>query len=394
MSPPSPPALTVLVDADVYAPEPLGRRCVIVAGERVVALPEAPPRIEGLGVETIDLGGRLVVPGFVDAHVHVTGGGGEAGPHTAAPAPPLSGYTTAGVTSVVGLLGTDDTTRTTGGLVRRVRALRAEGLSAWAWTGGYHLPPTTLTGSVRSDIAFVREVIGFGEMALSDHRSSQPTPDEIARVAADCHVGGLMTGKAGVLHLHLGDGARGLQTVRHLLDTTEIPPRTFHPTHVNRRAGLLDEAFALTERGVAVDLTAFPPGEAVGDEVSAADAIACFVTSGLPQDRLTVSSDGGGCLPTFDAQGELVRMGFATSASLADLLAELLASGQPLEAVLPVFTSNPARLLRLGGKGVVAPGASADLVVLDAAGRPADVMARGRWHVRDGRAVVRGTFEP
>ena len=392
MSPPS-PALTVLVDADVYAPEPLGRRCVVVAGERVVAVTEAPPRLAGLDVETVDVGGRRLIPGLVDAHVHVTGGGGEAGPHTAAPAPPLSGYTTAGVTSVVGLLGTDDTTRTTGGLVRRVRALRAEGLSAWAWTGGYHLPPTTLTGSVRSDIAFVREVIGFGELALSDHRSSQPTPDEIARVAADCHVGGLMTGKAGVLHLHLGDGARGLRTVRHLLDTTEIPPRTFHPTHVNRRAELLDEALALTERGVTVDLTAFPPGEAVGDEVSAADAVARFVASGLPQERLTVSSDGGGCLPTFDAQGELVRMGFATSAALADLLAELLASGQRLEAVLPLFTSNPARLLRLAGKGVVAPGASADLVVLDAAGRPAGVMARGRWHVRGGRAVVRGTFE-
>ena len=390
---PPPPALTVLVDADVYAPEPLGRRCVVVAGERVVAITETPPRLGGLAVETVDVGGRRLVPGFVDAHVHVTGGGGEAGPHTSAPAPPLSGYTTAGVTSVVGLLGTDDTTRTTGGLVRRVRALRAEGLSAWAWTGGYHLPPTTLTGSVRGDIAFVREIVGFGELALSDHRSSQPTSDEVARVAADCHVGGLMTGKAGVLHLHLGDGARGLSMIHHLLDTTEIPPRTFHPTHVNRRAGLLDEAFALAERGVTVDLTAFPPGEAVGDEVSAADAVARYLAAGLPPDRLTVSSDGGGCLPTFDGQGELVRMGFATSASLADLLADLLAAGHAPDAVLPFFTSNPARLLRLAGKGVVAAGAAADLVVLGDDGRPHDVMARGRWHVRGGRPVVRGLFE-
>ena len=397
----SSPALTVLVDADVYAPEPLGRRCVVVAGERVVAITDVPPRLDGLTVETVDIGGRRLIPGLVDAHVHVTGGGGEAGPHTSAPAPPLSGYTTAGVTSVVGLLGTDDTTRTTGGLVRRVRALRAEGLSAWAWTGGYHLPPTTLTGSVRGDIAFVREIVGFGELALSDHRSSQPTADEVARVAADCHVGGLMTGKAGVLHLHMGDGARGLSVIRHLLDTTEIPPRTFHPTHVNRRAGLLDEAFALAERGVTVDLTAFPPGDApsagsgqaVGDEVSAAEAVARYLAAGLPTDRLTVSSDGGGCLPTFDAQGELVRMGFATSASLADLLASLLAAGHAPDAVLPFFTSTPARLLRLAGKGVVAVGAAADLVVLGPDGRPADVMARGRWHVRGGQPVVRGLFE-
>ena len=202
--------LTVLLNADVYGPAHMGRRHVVVAGGRVVAVTETAPEVAGVPVETVDLEGRRLVPGLVDAHVHVTGGGGEAGPETAAPAPPLSAYTAAGVTSVVGLLGTDDTTRTTAGLLRRVYGLRREGLSAWAWTGGYHLPPTTLTGSVRTDVAAVEPVIGFGELALSDHRSSQPTAAEVARVAADCHVAGLMTGKAGVLHLHVGDGPRGL----------------------------------------------------------------------------------------------------------------------------------------------------------------------------------------
>jgi beta-aspartyl-dipeptidase (metallo-type) len=393
------PALHLLLDADLYAPEPLGRRAVLVGGGRVLAVTKAPPRLDGLDVETVDLGGRRLIPGLLDAHVHVTGGGGEAGPHTAAPAPPLTAYTTAGVTTVVGLLGTDDTTRTTAGLLRQVKALRREGLSAWAWTGGYHLPPTTLTGSVRADIALVEEIIGFGELAVSDHRSSQPTFEEVARLAADCHVAGLMTGKAGVLHMHMGDGERGLALVRRALDETELPPRTFHPTHVNRRRALLEEAFALTERGVTVDVTAFPPdpsaeGPGPDDEVSAAEALGLYLDRGLPPERLTVSSDGGGCLPTFDRQGELLRMDFATSGALADLLAELLAAGRPLEAVLPPFTANPARLLRLARKGRIAPGADADLVVLSAEGRPTDVMARGRWHVRDGHPVRRGTFEP
>ena len=39
------------------------------------------------------------------------------------------------------------------------------------------------------------------------------------------------------------------------------------------------------------------------------------------------------------------------------------------------------------------PGGDADLVVLGDDGRPTDVMARGRWHVRDRQPVVRGTFE-
>ncbi|MFN3597097.1 MAG: beta-aspartyl-peptidase [Rubricoccaceae bacterium] len=394
-----PAPLTLLLNADVYAPEPLGRRAVLVGGGRILAVHETPPATGDLAVDMLDLGGLRLVPGFIDAHVHVTGGGGEAGPHTAAPAPPLSAYTGAGVTSVVGLLGTDDTTRTTGGLLRRVKALRAEGLSAWAWTGGYHLPPTTLTGSVRADIAFVEEVIGFGELAVSDHRSSQPTFEEFARVAADCHVGGLMTGKAGVLHLHLGDGPRGLALVRRALDETELPPRTFHPTHVNRRRALFEEALALAARGVTIDVTAFPPdpaaeGPGPDGEVSAADAVAAYLEAGLPPERLTVSSDGGGCLPTFDRQGELVRMGFATSGALADLLAGLLARGHALARVLPAFTANPARLLRLRGKGALAPGADADLVALGPEGRPRHVMARGRWHLRDGRPVVRGLFEP
>ena len=388
----TPPALTVLTDAETFAPAPLGRKTLVVGGTTLLAVLDAPPSLAGLDAETVDLGGARVVPGFVDAHVHVTGGGGEAGPHTAAPAAGLSAYTRAGVTSVVGLLGTDDTTRTTGGLLRQVHALRAEGLSAWAWTGGYHLPPTTLTGSVRSDIAFVREIVGFGELAVSDHRSSQPTFDEVARVAADCHVGGLMTGKAGVLHLHVGDGERGLALVRRLLDETELPPRTFHPTHVNRRRALLDEAFAVAEQGVTVDVTAFPP-PAEGDEVAALDAVAAYHDAGLPPEHLTVSSDGGGCLPTFSHQGELLAMDFATSGALADLVAAWCAGGRPLDAVLPALTSNPAGLLRLRGKGRIVAGMDADLVVLGDDHRPRHVMARGRWHVRDGRPVVRGLFE-
>lgn len=389
----SSPALHLIVNADVYAPEPLGRCCMLVGGGSILYLGPDRPRTDGLNVAVTDLDGARLLPGLIDAHVHVTGGGGEAGFHTRAPAPSLSRYTLAGVTTVVGLLGTDDLTRTTGGLLAQVRALRAEGLSAYAWTGGYHLPPMTLTGSVRGDIVHLPEVLGFGELAISDHRSSQPTFDEVLRVASDCHVAGLMTGKAGVLHLHLGDGDRGLSMIRRALDETEVPPRTFHPTHVNRRRALFEEALALTERGVTIDVTAFPPDDSAPDEVSAIEAVTRYLDSGLPGTTLTVSSDGGGCLPHFDAQGELLRMDFATSGALADLLEALLVSGRDLHAILPPFTTNPARLLRLPTKGRLSVGMDADLVVLDERHRPHAVMAQGRWMVQDGMPVVSGTFE-
>jgi beta-aspartyl-dipeptidase (metallo-type) len=385
--------LTIIENAAVYAPEPRGHATLVIGGGKLLYCGAGPLQLDQrLVAERMDVEGAAVVPGFIDAHVHVTGGGGEDGFSTQALPVPLSGFTSAGVTSVVGLLGTDDETRSTASLVARTRALREEGLSAWCWTGGYHLPATTLTGSIRRDIVSIDCIIGCGELAISDHRSSQPVFDELARVAADVHVAGLIARKAGVLHLHLGDGERGLELVRRLLDETELPARVFHPTHVNRRRALFDEAVELATRGVTIDLTAFPVS-ADEDAWSAADGWERYRQAGAPAQNISISSDGGGCLPVFDQQGQMLRMGFATSAGLTDTFTELLARGHALDDVLPAFTSNLATLLRLPAKGRLHTGLDADLQVLDSQGRPAQVMALGQWMVRNGQPVIHGTFE-
>jgi beta-aspartyl-dipeptidase (metallo-type) len=384
-------SLTLLLNAELYDPEPRGRVHLLVGGEQVLWVGREVPAI-GVPVEEHDLGGRRVIPGLIDCHVHLTGGGGEAGPETRVPPVALSRMTTGGVTTAIGVLGTDDAIRTPGELVTVARGLNAEGLTAYCMTGGYHLPPVTITGNVRRDLVLIDLILGVGEVAISDHRSSQPTLDELLRVAADAHVGGLMSGKAGILHLHVGDGERGLQPVRDALDRSEIPAPVFHPTHVNRRRALFEEALALAERGCTVDVTSFPVAEDE-DGWSAVAALTRYLAAGLPPERVTVSSDGGGCLPVFDRDGRVVEMDVGRPASLIETLAGLVECGQPLERVLPPFTSNPARLLRLTRKGHLGIGADADLVVLDERGGAAEVMARGRWHVREGRAVVRGTFE-
>ncbi len=348
--------------------------------------------LAGAPATETDLGGRRVVPGFIDGHAHVTGGGGESGFASRVPSVPLARFTAAGVTSVVGVLGTDDTTRDTRGLLAQTLALREQGLGAWCHTGGYHLPPVTLTGSVRDDIVFLDPVIGIGEVAISDHRSSQPTLDELLRVASDAHVAGLISGKAGILHLHIGDGPRGLEFVRQALALTELPPRVFNPTHVNRRRALFDEALELARRGVTVDVTAFPVADDE-DAWSAEDAICKYLDSGAPAEKVTVSSDGGGCLPVFDAEGRMLSMDIGDPAALAATLKALLARGLPLERALPAFTSNVADLLRLHDRGRLEPGCAADLLVLDEHGDISDVMVAGAWHRRDGRQQVFGRFE-
>ena len=385
--------LTVLRNARVFAPAPLGVVDLLVAAGRVVFI-GAPGTagVSGVPCDLVDLDGARVIPGLIDGHAHLTGGGGEAGPATRVPAPALSRYTIGGVTSVIGVLGTDDVTRSTSDLVASARGLEAEGLSAWCLSGGYHVPPVTLTGTVRGDIAQIDRIIGVGEVAISDHRSSQPTLDDLLRIASEAHVGGMLSGKAGVLHLHVGDGTRGLELIRAALTTSELPARVFNPTHVNRKQALFEEALALASFGCTVDITAFPVDN--GEDAWSADvALERYLDSTAPPSRVTISSDGGGCLPMFDADGRVSRMEVGASTSLAETLGLLLARGHAMERVLPAFTSNVAAHWRLMAKGRVAIGADADLVVLDDRHQVRDVMSRGVWHVRDGQVVRRGLFE-
>ncbi len=346
----------------------------------------------GAGATEVDLQGQRLLPGFIDGHAHLTGGGGESGFSSRVPPVPLGHFTMAGVTTVVGVLGTDDTTRDTRSLLAQARALREEGLGAWCHTGGYHVPPVTFTGSIRDDIVFLDPVIGVGELAISDHRSSQPTLHELLRIASDAHVAGMIAGKAGILHLHLGDGERGLDLVRRALAESELPARVFNPTHINRRKALFEEALPLAHAGCTVDITAFPVAD--DEDAWAADvALGKYLDSGAPANRITISSDGGGCLPVFNEQGEMLKMDIGRPASLSTTLAELLNDNRPLESVLPAFTSNVADLLRFGDRGRISVEHAADLLVLGDDNQVSDVMAAGIWHVKDGQQRVFGQFE-
>ncbi len=384
--------MKLLLNADLFDPTSRGINHLLIGGGRVLWIgPDRPEMPVGMGVEVHDVEGRRVIPGLVDLHVHLTGGGGEAGHGSKVPPLGISRFTRHGVTSVVGLLGTDDATRHPRELVAAVHGLRTLGLGAWCWTAGYHHPPVTITGTVRGDLAAIDCILG-AKTAISDHRSSQPTLDELLRLASEAHVGGLMTGKAGVVHLHVGDGPRGLALVREAIATSELPARVFHPTHVNRKRALFDEAMELARGGSWVDVTAFPVAE--GEDAWPADeAIIRYLDSGAPPERVTVSSDGGGCLPMFDGEGRVTQMDIGDPAGLPATLAALVARGVPLATALLPFTTNPARLLRLTHKGSVRVDGDADLVVLGLDGGVHDVMCSGAWHVRAGKVVVRGSFE-
>ncbi|MFW5816740.1 MAG: beta-aspartyl-peptidase [Wenzhouxiangella sp.] len=373
--------LKLITNAHVFAPQELGLKHLLIAGGRIAWMGSD---LEDLGVvrpaEITDLEGRRLIPGLIDGHAHLTGGGGEAGFGSRVLPVPHERFLAAGITTVVGVLGTDDTTRDTRSLLAQALYLRDHGVNAWCHTGGYHIPPVTFTGSVRDDIVFLDPVIGVGEVAISDHRSSQPSFDELLRIASDAHVAGLITGKAGVVHLHLGDGERGLELVRRAIAETELPARVFNPTHINRKKGLFEEAIDAARFGCTVDITAFPiEDQPPEDEWPAAEALLRYLESGAPAERITISSDGGGCLPVFNAQGEMQHFDVGQPTTLSATLTRLLAGGESPARVLPAFTLNPARLLRFHDRGRIEVAAAADLLVLDDHHQVHQVMTQGIW---------------
>jgi beta-aspartyl-dipeptidase (metallo-type) len=384
--------LKLLSNARVFAPADLGIRHLLIGAGKILAVSDQRDDLITAAASEFDLQGRRLLPGFIDGHAHVTGGGGEAGLKTRVPPVMLSQFTRAGVTSVVGVLGTDDTTRDTRSLLAQTMALREEGLGAWCHTGGYHVPAVTFTGSVRDDIVFLEPVIGVGELALSDHRSSHPSLDELLRIASDAHVAGMISGKAGILHLHLGDGEHGLDPVFAALAASELPARVFNPTHINRRKALFEQALELADQGSTVDITAFPVAD--GEDAWSADvALLKYLDSTAAAQRITVSSDGGGCLPVFNEHGEMLHMDIGKPASLMQTLKILLAKDVPLERVLPAFTSNVADILRLRGRGRIQVGHAADLLLLDENDDIESVMIGGQWHVHAGVQQLTGQFE-
>lgn len=391
--------LLLIKNADIYAPKALGKRDILLAdpdgGGRILAIEEEIDAARlSLPCEILEAGGLIAVPGLIDNHVHLLGGGGEGGWATRTPELGLVDATLAGVTSLVGVLGTDGIARSLEALVAKTLALRAEGLSAWCYTGSYRLPLVSLTGDSMRDIMLVDPVIGIGEVAVSDHRSSKPSRDELARLTSEARVAGMLSGKAGIVNVHLGDAPAGLGPLREVVETGDLPPTQFLPTHCNRNPRLFAEALAWVRAGGYADFTASGiPAAARDGELSAAAALLEAKKAGVELGRLSLSSDGQGSLPVFDAEGRISGLGVGSCSSLLDSLREALGLGLRLEEVLPSVTENPARILGLARKGRLEPGLDADLALLEPDGLGLrHLVAGGRLFVREGRAILRGAF--
>lgn len=391
--------IKIIRNAQVYTPDFIGEKDVLIVGDKIATVDK---NIEintngFIEVEEIDADGNFLVPGFIDCHVHILGGGGEGGFTTRTPEATLTSLTKSGVTTVVGTLGTDGVSRNMQSLLAKAHALEEEGITAYVYNGSYRLPIKTLTDSVMSDIMAIDKIIGIGEIAISDHRSSQPSFEEFTKIVSDIRVGGMLSGKAGIVNVHLGGGTRGIELITRTIEETEIPITQFLPTHINRNPYLFEEGIEFAKKGGVIDFTGSEDPKLWEDmyaEISFAKGLKRILEEGVGEDNYTLTSDGQGSLPMFDESGKYLGLGVGSSKSLIKSIKDAVFEEQlPLEKVIRAVTINPAKILKLHTKGRIEQNADADLCILDKELNIDTVIAKGKVMIRNKEVEVYGTFE-
>lgn len=356
---------------------------LLIAGEKIEAVAR---KIDCSfpGMEIIDAEGMRCIPGYLDQHAHITGGGGEGGFANQVPPLKASAPVRAGVTTLVGLLGTDGTTRSVESLVAKTKAFNEIGLTAFCLTGAYEFPSPTVTGSVKKDIVMIRECIGV-KIAISDHRSMNMEKRDLVWLASQARQAGILSGKPGITHLHTGSGKAELDMLFDIVETTEIPIFNLRPTHLG---GKFEAAMRWANMGGYADFTC-------GNEHAETAEIVARALERAPEGLVTMSTDGNGSFPIWNEKKEMVGIGAGRIDNLHGVVKSLvLEKGLPLEEAIAPCTRNVAKALGLyPQKGCIAPGSDADLILLDDAFSIDTVLARGKTMFRHGALRFRANFE-
>ena len=360
--------LTIIRNADIYSPEHLGIKDVLFGGGKILSIDE---RIDSIkGAREIDAEGEILEPGLVDGHVHIIGGGGEDVMLSRVPPLREEKIVKAGVTGLVGLLGTDGYTKTVRDLVAKCKAINEYGIFCRCLTGSYQIPSPTITGDVGDDIIFINEVIGV-KGAVSDHRCSLPTTEELLRLATTVRLASLMSRKAGVVHIHVGADRKGIEQLFEIADTTPLPIKHFYPTHME---GHPEQCEKWLSMGGHIDLTC---------KKDMAPLIEKLLK--INPDNLTLSTDSNGSFPIWNSNKEIVGMGAGDILNLRNTIDSLIYDdGLDRTKVLSLCTRNSAKANKVELRGEIKEGNYADLVLRD--GRNLrHVIASGKFMMTDGK---------
>ncbi len=362
-----------------------GLKNILVAGDKIEKIFEG--SCDYPVDERYDASNKTIIPGLIDQHIHITGGGGEGGFNTRVPEIGLSKLIEAGITTAVGLLGTDSETRSVENLVAKSLALTKEGIKTYSLTGSYAYPSPTITGSVKTDIIFIDQLIGV-KIAANDHRDSCLDYKELQRIGAEARVAGMISGKSGHVTIHMGGGKFLFGQINDALEHSNLPITIFRPTHVNRDDKLFEEALKFAERGGYIDITS-------GISRNLTDVKAYQLAKERNVlDRITYSSDGFGSWSNYDKEGNLVEIGYSPVNTGIKAIKEIVKSGEKLEDAIKPFTSNVAKVLKLNREvGYVKEGYLANLVALNDDLEIETVISEGQMMMKNKNILKKGTYE-
>jgi beta-aspartyl-dipeptidase (metallo-type) len=379
--------MKIIKNATVYAPAQLGKKDVLTGAGKILLMEDSID-LQGVNVEVLDATGKILTPGLIDQHVHIIGAGGQQGFASMTPPVELGELIRCGTTTVVGMLGTDGTTKSLQALYAKVKGLEQEGLSAYMLTSYFAYPPVTFTGSVREDMLFIDKVIGC-KIAISDERSSFPTELELMRLISEVYVAGLFTQKKGILHVHLGALNSYMGVLLDIAEKNKTAVRNLSPTHVGRTKPLFEEAIRFAKLGGMIDIST---GGTKFDEPY--KQVLYAMEQGLSISQMTFSSDGNAGVALKDADGNITGYRKAPVNLNLQQVVRLITEGgmEPSEA-FRLVTSNPAKNLSLPQKGNIAVGNDADFCLFDEQFNLCDVMAKGEILMQDSVLLKKGYFE-
>lgn len=384
--------MLLIKNANIYDPRFIGTKNLLIGAGKILSIGD---QISNKWIESesyiIDAKQKYLIPGIIDRHVHIIGGGGEGGFSSFAPPVQLSALLKGGVTTVVGVLGTDGVTKTIEQLLAKAKGLKEEGISSYICSGSYGIPSITLTGSIKKDIIFINEILGV-KLALSDHRSSHVTLNELIRLASDVRMAGLISGKNACIHLHMGDEDNALQLVGEILSKTSLPITLFHPTHVGRNPKLQNEAFLFAKKGGTIDFTC---GQNNIKQEILSISLKKAKQEGVPMEKITISSDGQGSWSIYNINGALQKIGISdVDTVLKQIQFEVMNGFMSLTEAISLATLNVAKALGLyPNKGCIQQGSDADLLILNTDLTLDTVIANGKIMVKEGKILQKGVYE-
>ncbi|WP_125154708.1 beta-aspartyl-peptidase [Clostridium rectalis] len=389
--------LTLIKGGQVYSPEYIGKKDILICGDKIERIDDLINiHTNSLSIKTINADDCLIFPGFIDSHVHIIGGGGEGGFKTRTPEIQLSNLTLSGITTVIGCLGTDSLSRNIKSLFAKSKALEEEGISSYMYTGSYKIPVVPLLNNIEEDIMLIDKIIGVGEVALSDHRSSQPSFKEFKNLVAQARIAGMLASKAGIVNIHIGDSKTGINYLQKLYEETDIPITQVIPTHVNRSKNLFKECIKYCKNGGYIDLTTSTTKKFLQEgEIKCSSGLKMALLNNVPIENISFSSDAQGSLPYFDDDGKFLGLKIGKCSSLyKEVRDAILYENINIEDAIKVITCNPAKHLKLNYKGFLNEGYDADIVMVNKKDLLIkNVIAKGKLMVKNYEALAKGLFE-